>query len=183
MLLSIAELQRRLIYACIVAGKSANFAKQKMQKLFPKNDECPFDDLLIWKEDGTLENRLMKARTGNYQKLQHIFGTLVISSFDLATCSVDDLETIKGIGPKTSRFFVLWTRPGARYAALDVHILRWLREQGYKAPKNTPSSKKRYAELEAAFLAEADKLGLTPGELDAQIWSKSSGVDWVTQNK
>jgi thermostable 8-oxoguanine DNA glycosylase len=76
---------------------------------------------------------------------------------------------IHGIGPKTSRFFILWTRPHERYAALDVHILRWLRGLGHNAPRSTPNGRK-YGELEKIFLSEADKRGLSPGELDAQVW-------------
>jgi thermostable 8-oxoguanine DNA glycosylase len=101
---------------------------------------------------------------------------LAEAGLNLQTCEPADLEKIHGIGPKTARFWILWTRPDARYAALDVHILRWMRERGHKAPKQTPSAPKTYARLEKAFLAEADKRGLTPRELDFKIWQASASA-------
>jgi thermostable 8-oxoguanine DNA glycosylase len=95
---------------------------------------------------------------------------------NLQTCSPTELETIHGIGPKTARFFIIWTRPDARVAALDVHVLRWLKTLGYDAPSQTPSGK-RYVELEIAFLAEADRRRVTPHILDQQIWSTGSRYD------
>jgi thermostable 8-oxoguanine DNA glycosylase len=84
------------------------------------------------------------------------------------------LEQIYGIGPKTSRFFILWTRPNASFAALDRHILRWLREKGYQVSK-TPPTGKRYCELENIFLEEARQLNKSARQLDSEIWSTASG--------
>jgi thermostable 8-oxoguanine DNA glycosylase len=61
-------------------------------------------------------------------------------------------------------------------AALDVHILRWLNSIGHNAPRQTPQGK-RYAELEAVFLAEADRRGVSPRVLDEAIWSAGSDRD------
>lgn len=169
-----AELQYRLIYSLVVAGKSAGFAENVMRS-FPFKEQSPFDAVRKWTRAGQLGATLRACRTGNYGKLEAALRALLDSGLDLATCSPEELETIHGIGPKTSRFFILWTRPAYRCAALDVHILRWLRGQGYDAPRNTPPASKRYQELEAAFLAEADKRGVTPRELDWQIWEASSG--------
>ncbi|MFA5048262.1 MAG: hypothetical protein WC516_04540 [Patescibacteria group bacterium] len=117
--------------------------------------------------------KLRETKTGNYNKINKCLRELVCSNINLRTCSVEDLEKIYGIGPKTARFFILWTRPNAKCAALDVHVLRWLGKQGYKVPKSTPNGK-QYKELEQAFLDEADKLNMTPSELDKKIWVGSS---------
>lgn len=171
------ELQLRLLYAVIVAGKSARFAEQAMARLFAGlGDTLPFNRLLEWVADGTLDARLREARVGNYGKISKAFSALAASGIDLRSCGPDSLEAIHGIGPKTARFFMIWTRHDARVAALDVHILRWMRDLGYDAPRQTPSGK-RYALLEAAFLAEADRRGLSPQALDAQIWSAGSRYD------
>ena len=70
------------------------------------------------------------------------------------------------------------TRPDEQYAALDVHILRWLRTKGYDAPKGTPTGE-RYRELELNFISEAEKRGMTPAELDSAIWYEAArGVKW-----
>jgi len=61
---------------------------------------------------------------------------IVKSNLDLATCSVSDLEKIRGIGPKTARMFVLCARPNQKLAVLDTHILSFMREElGINTPK------------------------------------------------
>jgi 3-methyladenine DNA glycosylase/8-oxoguanine DNA glycosylase len=171
------ELQLRLLYAIIVAGKSAKFAEQAMARLFAGlGDGLPFDRIRAWAADGSLDTKLRGARVGNYGKISKAFDALANAGIDLRTCGPAELEAIHGIGPKTARFFIIWTRPDARVAALDVHILRWLGQQGHKAPRQTPQGK-RYAELETVFLEEADRRGMTPHQLDAAIWSAGSKYD------
>ena len=76
----------------------------------------------------------------------------------------------------------LYDLRNAEYAALDVHILRWMKSLGYDAPKQTPVGKK-YKELENIFLNEAKQRNLTPGELDYIIWSNGSGYAGWDINK
>lgn len=159
-----------LVYAIIVAGKSATHAERSMSLLFLPGDR-PFHKLRQWETEGTLLERLRAAKTGNYTKMQRALSQLVHVKLRLRTCSANALERVHGIGFKTSRFFLLQTRPDARCAALDVHILKWLRKRGYEAPIQSPQSKKRYALLEQAFLHEADRLGKLPAKLDAEVWS------------
>lgn len=96
---------------------------------------------------------------------------------DLRELTVEELESIHGIGPKTARFFLFTAVPGVRYAALDTHILKWLAKLGYDVPKATPSGK-NYEKVEGYFLLEADKRGLAPSELDLAVWQvyKNGGV-------
>lgn len=84
--------------------------------------------------------------------------------------TVDELEACYGIGPKTARFFLFTAVPGARYAALDTHILKWLAKLGYAVPKATPSGK-NYQRIEEYFLFEADERNMTPAELDIAVWT------------
>jgi endonuclease III len=176
-----AKLEAALVYACIVAGKSARFTDAVMSRLHEKleDGETYFGMFtrLLYHEPLGLYPLLFGAKAGNYRKLERCFKELVqAQDLDLQTCTPDDLEKIHGIGPKTSRFFILWTRPGARYAALDVHILRWLRLNGYPdAPRSTPPGGPAYQRWEQIFLAEADARGLTARELDRQIWDAGSG--------
>jgi thermostable 8-oxoguanine DNA glycosylase len=164
------QLERHLLYSIIVAGKSAKFTEGVIRKLF-SDTTSPFDQIRSWMSNNTLESKLREARSGNYIKLTKAFTALVNSSIDLYTCSPHDLEMIHGIGRKTSRYFIISTRPNENYAALDVHTLRWLLEQGYDVPKSTPTGKKYY-EIENIFLLEAKKLGLTSRELDVKIWNE-----------
>ena len=136
----------------------------------------PLEAVRVWdREAGKLVEVLRDCRIGNYTKnAQALREVAHCPLLDLATVSPEQLEQFHGIGPKTSRFFILWTRPWERYAALDTHILRWLNEQGIKAPRTTPKGK-RYYELEAEFIRLADEAGMTPRELDYQIWTEAAG--------
>lgn len=178
-----AELQERLIYSVIVAGKSAKFADAVLARLKEYRiwKESPFELFKRLIREGTIASVLRAIRSGNYGKLEKCMRELVkAKKLDLMTCTPAQLERFHGIGPKTARFFIIWVRPGERYAALDVHVLRWLRAQGYDAPKATPSGPK-YAKLEAAFIAEAEKRGMSPRDLDFQIWSTGSGYTGPVQ--
>lgn len=176
------ELEARLLYAVIVAGKSADFADKACARLWEhcREGETPFamlrriDYAQGVLRSGSLEGVLRECRVGNYGKISRCFRELAKADIDLRTCSPEALERFHGIGPKTSRFFVMWTRPEAKHAALDVHVLRWMRAQGYAAPRTTPSGRV-YAELERAFIAEAEKRGKTPRELDYEIWCAAAG--------
>ena len=68
-----------------------------------------------------------------------------------------------------SRFYHLWIGKKTRCAALDVHILKFLRAKGHDAPKNTPTGRK-YKELEEAFLTICEERGMSPNQLDADVW-------------
>ena len=61
-----------------------------------------------------------------------------------------------------------------RFAGLDTHILKFLTAKGFDAPKSTPASKKKYVELEQAFIEIAEKEGKTPATLDLEIWNTYS---------
>ncbi len=170
------KLEYKLLFSMVVAGKSATFAEGAMKKFLDSYnlpEAPPLEIVGRMYLDGVLGAALRNAKTGNYTKLEKAFveaaERVLNGSLDLRVCTPSQLEEIPGIGPKTSRFFILWTRPDARVAALDTHILKWLRYLGYKAPKSTPTGKK-YEELELAFLAEADKRKMKPAALDTMIW-------------
>lgn len=168
------ELQARLIFSVVVAGKNAKFARNVIDKLFGKYKKLPFDVVRQWVKDGSLEKRLRAARSGNYGKLVKCLPKLI--ELDPRTATLEELEQISGIGPKTSRFYHLWIGKNTRCAALDVHILKFLRGLGYDAPKNTPTGQK-YRDLEEVFLAECVKRNTTPNQLDADVWLAYSTKD------
>lgn len=175
-------LEWRLIYAIVVAGKNAKFADDVLKRLFPNEDVGPFDTIRDHILHQDLREWIFMARAGNYNKLELAMTELVQDPIDLVECGPERLEEIHGIGSKTSRFFILWTRPDSRYAALDVHILRWMGRQGYKVPKQTPGGN-IYKKIERWFIAEADKRGMTPRELDWEIWSKGAGYKGRVQSE
>ena len=83
---------------------------------------------------------------------------------DLRTATRQELvDNIKGIGMKLASMFLVRTR-GYEFAILDVHIKNWLKERG-RVSNN-------YTELEEMFFEEADKLGVSPNDLDLLIWDE-----------
>jgi endonuclease III len=173
-------LQSRIIYCAIVAGKSAKVADESTERLWklleldPEGGRTPFSAIRCLGSAEALEGLLRQAKTGNYRRLAQCFWRLSQSDIDLTSCSPEALEEFPGIGRKTSRFFILWTRPGADYAALDTHILQWMKREGYEVTNRTPKTAGSYYRLERAFVAEARRRGMTPRELDWEIWSRSS---------
>lgn len=174
--MDIRILEARLCYSCIVAGKTADFADQVTFKLWAHtiDSESPFEMFRRLGSKDAIMALLWEVKSGRYSSLASCFWELCQSDIDLRTCEPEDLEKFPGIGRKTSRFFILWTRPGAQYAALDTHIMAWLREQGYECTNRTPRTDTSYLNLEAAFLSEAKKRNMTPRELDWLIWSNST---------
>lgn len=174
------ELEEFLLFSVVVAGKTASVITKKIDEFLNLCKEAvgkeltPFELIYEVRKMNKLSSLIEKTKLGNYTKNNKSFSELIVASRDwlnISTCSVEDLESIHGIGPKTARFFVLHSRDVKDIAALDTHILHWLRDQGYNAPKTTPSGKK-YKELELSFLQEADKMGMNPADLDLKIWRK-----------
>jgi thermostable 8-oxoguanine DNA glycosylase len=105
-----------------------------------------------------------------------------IIDLDLHTCTIADLEAIKGIGPKTSRFFMLHSRPDQELIVLDIHILRYLKRRfRMKVPKSTPSGK-RYLAIEAEAIRKIKKhmpnwKSFAEFDLNAWILMRSKGKE------
>ena len=178
--LAVDDGEYKLLYSILVAGKKATFAEKKMRSIMVaakvRGDKSLFEYIERLAASGNLGVMLRWWRTGRYGLIERAFRAVV--SLHPGTCTLEELEAVPGIGPKTARFFLLWSRPFVRKAALDVHILHWLRDQGYDAPKQTPPAGRTYRRLEEAFLSEADKRGKTARELDWEIWAAYS-QRWV----
>jgi thermostable 8-oxoguanine DNA glycosylase len=156
------------------AGKngvtSARCLNSLLTPLYDKyKEESPFELLRCLDCYGNLPEEMKKAGLGCYNNKAKTFRGLIYTDIDLKVCSVDELEDIIGIGPKTSRCFILHSRPNQQVACLDTHILKWLRDQGVDAPKSTPSYKK-YLMLEKKFIELAANRDLAA--LDLEIWNR-----------
>jgi len=174
-----ADLELFAIFAVCVAGKKAQQTADKVNDHF-RDTETPTKRLTPFETIKSLINirvfgaYLQMAKVGQYKRIYRALRDLAESGIDLKTCSVEDLEAIHGIGPKTSRFIIMHSRPKQRLATLDTHILRWMRDQGIDTPKATPQSKKLYKELEDKFLTLCDKRAILPSQLDLKIWKQYS---------
>jgi hypothetical protein len=126
-----------------------------------------------------LRSAMRFCKLGKYRDLGEGFMQLAESGIDLRTCPLEELERVRGIGLKTSRFFVMGTREGVRHAILDTHVLRFMRDElGIPTPKTTPTDPKKYYSLERAWLDHCDSIGRNDvAQYDLEIWAKYSGRD------
>lgn len=171
-----AEREEFALFAVAVAGKTAVVQAKAIERfmniLFGFSPTMtPFENIDSM-QDSTLRLALRFSRIGQFNRLTRTFREL--SQLNVFNCSVSDLEAVHGIGPKTARFFLMHSREDYHGAALDVHILRWLREErGHTdAPKVTPSAPKVYRRWESVYLQEAEREQRDPTELDLEIWSR-----------
>ena len=181
------QLQEWLLYCICVAGKKSEIESPKVRKfcLDPRFgfNLKPFD--LIRKllsvssveEDG-LKQHLKKYKISPYTQRYNSFKDAVTLLPDnLSEVTIDDLQKVRGISTKTSRFFLTHSREDFEEPVIDTHILRFLRDEGHNdVPESTPQNPKVYAKVAKYFsdIAEAREQSVT--ELDLQIWTEYSYV-------
>ena len=167
------DLQKFWLFSMFVAGKNSDFASAKVSALMNQMpQECePIDHL----RNCDVEAMLRKVKVGQYTRLtKAIIGSM---SVDLNTATLDQLMAIHGVGAKTSRFFLVHSRINCRHAVLDVHLLKFLRDNGHPlAPKQTPSGK-AYLHWEKVFLniCDLNYLGESIASIDLRLWMEISG--------
>lgn len=173
-----AELEELAVFCVLVAGKTAHVVKTQLEG-FRKQGAgllsgrpSLFKIINAYTNFGFPLSEVLKSHgIGCQTQKARTLRELAASGLDLKTCSIADLEQIPGIGRKTSRFFMMSSRHNVQCAALDTHVLKWLRANGITdAPKATPSSHKQYIRLEKEFLRRVPK-GKTPAQFDIEIWN------------
>jgi endonuclease III len=173
-----SELQELLIFTICVAGKTAATIAPRVNKMFTwmkerTGSDTPLDHPHLLPLD--LWSDVMRFGIGCYRMkaraILEVAHMIHYDNFDLKSCTVEELEEVYGIGPKSAKAFVMWSRPDEAHAILDTHILKWLKEQGIdNVPKSTPTGK-NYARLEQEFLDRVPD-GMTAAEFDLKIWKK-----------
>lgn len=181
------ELEEFMLFSIVVAGKNAFVQANKLDEFINKfhgGGYTPFGVIRTMDMDGTLDFFLRSVKMGQYNRvgtafrgLAHFFRYNDASDrhSPLKDVPIKYLETFKGIGMKTARFFVMHTRPHQQHACLDTHILRWLGQKGHIVPKTTPQGDK-YLALEKVFLDYCNQMGKLPAELDLAIWNEAHVV-------
>jgi hypothetical protein len=170
-----AELQSFFLFGLFCAGKNSDYAAKCLARLLAnRTGDTPFQILKELGETG-IHNALVASRIGQYNRLtKAVMGAV---DLDLATCTLEELMKVHGVGQKTARFFLLHTRPNCQCAVLDTHILKWLRDNQVDAPQNTPTSVKQYKDLEEKFLflANINFPFMSIADVDLTLWMKYSG--------
>jgi hypothetical protein len=180
---SISALQRDLVWQMMSAGKTQKQMGKKAEQFLAALFVTVPHALTIFEAFAALDideiRRVMRIPlVGKYQSLGQGFYELGRADLDLRTCEPEDLEKITGVGRKTSRFFLMGSRPGVRYAILDTHVLNFMRsELGIPTPNATPGSSAKYRKLEIAWLAHCDAIGrgADVAAYDLEIWKRYSG--------
>lgn len=150
------ELELFWLFCIMVAGKNADQTAAKVARLAQDVPQgVPLFGYFAAHND--LHNLLVAHRVGQYGRIK--LAIQQSAELDLRTASVDELQSVHGVGPKTARFFLLHSRPGVEVAVLD-----------------TPSPT-QYARIEpvAINLMKATFPGLTIAEADLMIWATMSG--------
>lgn len=173
-----------LLYAILVANKPAEITRKKLDEFLSGYEShwSPFDIVGALAAVGQVGNShltdvLRRVRTGQYTRIEAAFRDVAVklppvAGEDPRNWSLETLESIPGVGPKTARWFYLLVNPGAPVAALDTHVLKFLRDNGVEGvPKATPARGRTYRRLEAEFVAHAQRLGLNARDLDFFAWS------------
>ncbi len=173
--LSHEKLEETLLFAVCAAGKNAVTTAKCLETFLNKcryvlnDNNSPFKLIELADQVLNLEQTIRSSGLGCYNNRAKSFRALYSRGLNLKECSIEELESIPGIGPKTSRFFLLHTRRDVKLAALDVHILRYMGDHGIVVPKSTPTGVK-YLHLEQKFLELAQKSGKSVAEFDLDIW-------------
>ena len=168
------ELEAFLIFCIFVANKNSSVIAQKINTMFNDIGIGPFAYINFKLKEGKLRSWLEKHKIGQYTRftltLTQIAETFVQGDRLLSSCSLADLQDIKGVGLKTSRFFCLHSRANTTCAVLDTHVLKWLNEMYNTIHKSTPTNYADYKLLEGLFLGECHKWQKSAAQMDTFIW-------------
>ncbi len=169
-----SELEEFLLFAIMVAGKTESTTANKLEA-FLHNSHLMKVSPFKWVEylanlnDHALMDTMKTHKLGQYKRLNNAFRGILQFKNKLNSVTAEELESVKGIGPKTARFFILHSRKDQEVAVLDTHILKWMKSKGYDVPKTTPS-KKKYQKIESDFIHECHKAGKKVADMDLEIW-------------
>lgn len=170
-----SELETFWLFCLFVAGKNSDNASKKLAQFL--EDMVPWDTPFSYLKNIDIHNNLINIKSGQYTRLSKAIEQSL--ELNLRSCTLDDLTNIYGVGPKTARFFLLHTRENCKYAVLDTHILKWIRNhpEYNHAPKDTPQNQDDYdAWSEVAIsLMQGSYPDLSLADIDLLIWTEMSG--------
>ena len=181
------QLQEWLLYGICVAGKKSEIETVKLDKFLQGcggkgSATTPFNLIrkllktssVIFK-DGLMEE-LSKNKIAPYKQRYNSFVYAVTLLPDnLSEVTIDDLQEVRGISTKTSRFFLTHSIEDFDEPVLDRHINKFLRDEGHEnIPVDTPQNPKVYARVAKLFTDIAKERGQSVTDLDLQVWKQYS---------
>ena len=173
------QLEEFILFGINVAGKKSSIEAPKLEVFIERaknitKETLPFNCIRKLIELGRLQEIMHWAKLSPYKQRYNSY-VAVSKIQDLRTVTLNRLLEVAGVGLKTARFFLSHSREDFDEPMLDTHILRFLRDEGYKdAPKSTPSNVGIYDYYANAFKMLARTLGKSVTDLDLEIWKKYS---------
>ena len=177
-----SELQEFLLFCVCVAGKKSTIEAPKLDKFLNAlkveyGDHEPFALVKLALDDDNLMDMMQEYKIAPYQQRYNSFVDLITKldweSLDEST--LDQLQSVRGISTKTSRFFLTHSVEKFDEPVLDTHILRFLTDFGYKdVPKSTPQNPKVYEKFSKLFRSIARFEGKSVADFDLEVWTKYS---------
>jgi hypothetical protein len=173
------QLQEFLLYCICVAGKKSEIETRKLDLFLGKaRDQSlyPFDYIRQLKADGELAKELARCKIAPYTARLNSFADCAdLMPDDLGEIKLLELQEVRGISTKTSRFFLTHSNEDFDEPVLDTHILRYLRDLGYKnVPKATPQNPNIYEKFATMFKRLANFEGMSVADFDLKIWKEYS---------
>lgn len=150
------QLIKLLLFGIFVAGKSSTTTAKGLDNLLyfaPINPfKNPAQNLVDMGEE-RFKWTCKQAGLGCYSQRWNSIVSLAewLKIHRLRDASLDQILEIKGVGNKTARFFILFSRPYARFAAVDTHILKQINKI-YETNLTLTGGNKHYKMLEQLWI-------------------------------
>jgi len=163
------SLFRELAYCILTAGTSAELGLKTISHL---------GDTLFQGSQEEIQKKLKEVyrfhtiRAGYLYKARNNFREINVNDKNIRDLLV---QNIKGLGMKEASHF-LRNIGFNDYAIIDFHIIDILTKNNIIEPiKSKSLSPKKYTEIENVLKNLADRLNLSPGELDLHLWYLETG--------
>lgn len=172
------ELEAYLLYVMTMANWEAKKAYDSLNRFLSESTESPFAYIKMLNAQEKLLHKMQEARIFRANQKQRYFQAASEFTQDLRTASIEQLETIKGVGAKSSRYFVNFTRVDADEVHPDTHIIKGLIAHGVDVPKDkngkpripSDAKAKNFKLIVLAFRNIAQEYGLKNREMDYEWW-------------
>jgi len=165
-------LEEFLLFCICVAGKNAKTTARLLDGLLRlENKGTPFQKIRRMIRDNDLLECLRMIGIGQYNRISKAFAACL--QLDLRTVTIQDLEAVHGIGPKTARFFIVHSRRNQKHAVIDTHMTKYVKQQGRW--NITKGKGTEYEQVEKVVLEMAKEKKMSPAKFDLWVWRKMSG--------
>ena len=150
------QLIKFLLFGIFVAGKNSKVTAKRLDNLFYFAPTDILKNPAQWLMDMGEERFKWVCKQSGLGCYNQRWKSVVslnewLKTNSLQYASLGQILEIKGVGNKTARFFILFSRPYARFAVVDTHILKEINSI-YGTDFTLTGSNKQYKMLEMLWL-------------------------------